>query len=99
VLLKCFDSKADRWLVGQMRDAARHAVSRLILVPDSGAIIALMSIVNFALRMPNTSHVVAMLVTFLGSTAILSMPTEIKCCIGRSRPLHKADISAISAPS
>jgi hypothetical protein len=32
-----------------------------------------MSIVNFAVRMPNTSHVVAMLVTFRGSTAILSI--------------------------
>jgi hypothetical protein len=58
-----------------------------------------MSIVNFAVRMPNTSHVVAMLVTFLGSTAILSMPTEIKCCTDRSTPpaqsRHIRDIRSI----
>jgi hypothetical protein len=36
-----------------------------------------MGIVRFALRLPYTFYVVAMLVAFLGSTAILSMPTDI----------------------
>src|SRR5580658_3239170 len=36
-----------------------------------------MGIVRFALRLPHTFYVLATLVLFLGSTAILSMPTDI----------------------
>src|SRR3984893_611392 len=59
----------------RLRGAARHAVRRLILVPDSGAIV--MGIVRFALKFPYTFYVLATLVLFLGSTAIVSMPTDI----------------------
>jgi multidrug efflux pump subunit AcrB len=36
-----------------------------------------MGIVRFALRLPHTFHVLAALVLFLSTTAILSMPTDI----------------------
>src|SRR6202046_1796984 len=36
-----------------------------------------MGIVRFALRLPHTFYVLAVLVVFLGTTAILSMPTDI----------------------
>ncbi len=36
-----------------------------------------MGIVRFALRLPHTFYVLAVLVLFLGTTAILSMPTDI----------------------
>ena len=36
-----------------------------------------MGIVRFALRLPHTFYVLAALVLFLGTTAILSMPTDI----------------------
>jgi RND family efflux transporter MFP subunit len=37
-----------------------------------------MGIVRFALRLPHTFYVLAALVVFLGGTAVLSMPTDIK---------------------
>jgi multidrug efflux pump subunit AcrB len=36
-----------------------------------------MGIVRFALRLPHTFYVFAVLVLFLGATAVLSMPTDI----------------------
>jgi len=36
-----------------------------------------MGIVRFALRLPHTFYVLAVLVLFLGTTAIVSMPTDI----------------------
>jgi multidrug efflux pump subunit AcrB len=43
--------------------------------PEAGSII--MGIVRFALKLPHTFYVLAVLVLFLGVTAVLSMPTDI----------------------
>ena len=36
-----------------------------------------MGIVRFALKFPHTFYVLAMLISFLGITAVISMPTDI----------------------